>query len=574
MMNKSLRFLLNYKTLIGIIFGLVFLQALSQLYLPTLMGNIVDKGVVTGNVSYIWKTGLIMLIVALGGVIVAIISSYYSSQVATGFARDLREAIFSHVSGFSLHEFDQIGTASLITRTTNDVNQIQQATMMILRMTLTAPIMLVGGLIMAMSKDFQLSLVILFSIPFIVLTIFIILKKGAPLFKAVQEKLDYLNRVLRENLTGIRVIRAFTREKSERKRLNQANENLMDVSIKVNRLMAFAMPLMMLFMNITVVLIIWFGSFRINTGAMQIGDLMAFIQYVMLIMFALMMASMMFVIVPRAAVSARRIQEVLALERIEPSEGDKNLTQQSEIKFTDVSFHYPNAEEPALSDISFNAKKGETTAIIGGTGSGKTTLINLIPRFYEVNSGKIEINKININDTSIEKVRAIIGLVPQKTQLFGGTIFENISYGRPNASQEEVELAAKIAQAEEFITSFPDGYETLIEQGGTNLSGGQKQRISIARAIIRKPDIYIFDDSFSALDYKTDANLRTALNEETKNATIIIVAQRVSSVRYADQIIVLDKGRIVGKGTHDELLVDNVIYQEIVASQFGKGELA
>ena len=574
MMNKSLRFLLNYKTLIGIIFGLVFLQALSQLYLPTLMGNIVDKGVVTGNISYIWKTGLIMLIVALGGVIVAIISSYYSSQVATGFARDLREAIFSHVSGFSLHEFDQIGTASLITRTTNDVNQIQQATMMILRMTLTAPIMLVGGLIMAMSKDFKLSLVILFSIPFIVLTIFIILKKGAPLFKAVQEKLDYLNRVLRENLTGIRVIRAFTREKSERKRLNQANENLMDVSIKVNRLMAFAMPLMMLFMNITVVLIIWFGSFRINTGAMQIGDLMAFIQYVMLIMFALMMASMMFVIVPRAAVSARRIQEVLALERIEPSEGDKNLTQQSEIKFTDVSFHYPNAEEPALSDISFNAKKGETTAIIGGTGSGKTTLINLIPRFYEVNSGKIEINKININDTSIEKVRAIIGLVPQKTQLFGGTIFENISYGRPNASQEEVELAAKIAQAEEFITSLPDGYETLIEQGGTNLSGGQKQRISIARAIIRKPDIYIFDDSFSALDYKTDANLRTALNEETKNTTIIIVAQRVSSVRYADQIIVLDKGRIVGKGTHDELLVDNVIYQEIVASQFGKGELA
>lgn len=573
-MKKTFSYLLNYKKIIGVIFLLVFIQALSQLFLPTLMGDIVDNGVVVGNIPYIWKIGLIMLIVTLVGVLVTIISSYFTARVATGFSRDLREVIFTHVSDFSLNEFDKIGTASLITRTTNDVNQIQQATIMILRMVLMAPFMLIGGLIMALSKDAKLSLVILFALPLVVGTILLILKKAMPLFKKVQKRIDQLNRVFRENLTGMNVIRAFTRESSERKRLNEANYGLMDVSVKVNRIMALASPVMMLFMNITIVFIIWFGGFRIEAGNMEIGDLMAFIQYVMLIMSALIMASMIFVIIPRATVSANRIRDVLELEKPQFTEGNKDIHNNlSEVSFENIKFHYPGAEEAALNNINFTSKKGETTAIIGGTGSGKTTLLNLIPRFYEATSGDIYVNKVNIKDTKVEDLRQKIGLVPQKAIIFSGTVFENISYGKPSATLAEVKHAAKIAQADSFIESLDDGYESQLEQGGTNLSGGQKQRLSIARALIRQPDIYIFDDSFSALDYRTDANLRRALASETKDSTVIIVGQRVSSVRDADQIIVLDKGEIVGKGTHDELIKKNEVYKEIVASQFNEGEL-
>ncbi|HLR73351.1 MAG TPA: ABC transporter ATP-binding protein [Pseudogracilibacillus sp.] len=574
-MRKVGSYVLMYKWMILLIFLFIFVQALSQLYLPTLMGDIVDNGVVVGDIPYIWKIGFWMLLVAAIGVVMSVYVSKYAAKVAMGVGRDIRHDIFTHVSDFTLEEFDQVGTASLITRTTNDVTQLQQALTMVLRMFLMAPFMLIGGLIMALSKDVKLSLVIFIAIPFIVVTIYFIMKKGYPLFQGVQKKLDQLNLVFRENLTGIRVIRSFAKEPEERQRLKTANEDLTSVSIKVNRLMAFTMPLMMLLMNMTTVFIIWFGGLRIDVGSMEIGDLMAFIQYVMLIMFALMMASMMFVIIPRASVSADRIQEVLELETKDIVQGDTSISgKQSALQFSDVTFYYPKADEPALSNISFTAEPGKVTAIIGGTGSGKTTLLQLIPRFYEITSGKIMLNNLDITAAPVEEVRAKIGLVPQQALLFSGTIAENIRFGNRTATDEEIRRAAEIAQASEFIEKLPEKYETQIEQGGTNLSGGQKQRLSIARALVRRPEIYLFDDSFSALDYQTDKKLRQALQEETADATMVVVAQRVSTIMDADQILVLDCGRIVGKGTHDELLESNAVYQEIVTSQFEEGEIA
>ena len=411
--------------------------------------------------------------------------------------------------------------------------------------------------------------------PVLVGAVLLIMYKGVPLFKTVQTKLDRLNLVLRENLTGIRVIRAFNREKQEKVRLQKANKELTDVSIKVNKVMAFLMPVMMLVMNITVVLIIWFGGIRIDGGSMQIGDLMAFIQYVMQIMFALVMASMMFIMVPRAAVSANRINEVLNTKPTSLNEGTKLANKErGTLEFDHVSFSYPGAEESALSNITFQAKSGEITAIIGGTGAGKSTLVNLIPRFYDVTSGTIRVNGVDIRESSQEEVRSKIGFVPQKALLFSGTIKENIRFGKQDATEEEIEHAARIAQAEDFIHKMEEGYDSVISQGGSNVSGGQKQRLSIARALVRKPDIYIFDDSFSALDFKTDANLRAALKDETKNATVVIVAQRVSTVADADQIIVLDKGEIAGIGTHKELLENNDVYREIVESQLSEEEIA
>lgn len=428
---------------------------------------------------------------------------------------------------------------------------------------------------MAVSKDAKLSLIIVAAMPILIASVLFILYKGVPLFQQVQQRLDRLNLVLRENLTGIRVIRAFNREKQEQVRLEKANKDLTDVSIKVNKIMAILMPVMMLVMNLTVVGIIWFGGIRIDNGGMQIGDLMAFIQYVMQIMFALVMASMMFVMIPRAAVSANRINEVLALQPTFLDEGTQKADKElGTLEFDNVSFSYPGAEESALSAINFTAKSGEVTAIIGGTGAGKSTLINLIPRFYEVSAGTIRVNGVDIRESSQQEVRSKIGFVPQKALLFTGTIVDNIRFGKENATQAEIEHAARIAQAEDFIIQMKDGYDSVISQGGSNLSGGQKQRLSIARALVRKPDLYIFDDSFSALDYKTDAQLRAALKEETKEATVVIVAQRVSTVIDADQIIVLENGAIAGIGTHAELLETNHVYREIVASQLSEEESA
>ena len=491
-MIKLLKHLSAYKWMVVGIFALIFIQSMSTLYLPTLMSDIIDKGVVVGDIPYIWKIGGFMLVVSALGAVASIIASYYSSKAAIGLGRDVRRKLFYHIEKFSLQEFDEVGTASLITRTTNDITQVQQVVIMLLRMIISAPIMLVGGIIMAVLMDAKLSLVIILTMPVLVGSILLILYKGIPLFQTVQKKLDQLNLVLRENLTGIRVIRAFNREPEEKVRLKHTNQELTDVSIKVNKIMAFMMPVMMLVMNMTVVAVIWFGGIRIDNGGMQIGDLMAFIQYVMQIMFALVMASMMFVMVPRADVSAKRINKVLEMK---PSFQDKGTekadVQLGTLEFDHVTFHYPGAEEPALSEISFTANPGETTAIIGGTGSGKTTLINLIPRFYEVSSGTIRVNGVDIRDASQGEVRSKLGLVPQKATLFTGTIAENIRFGKEDATDEEIEEAVRIAQAEEFVSRMDGGFEAEIEQGGSNLSGGQKQRLSIARAMVRKPDIYI-----------------------------------------------------------------------------------
>ncbi len=574
-MIKLLKNLSVYKWIVVAILVLVFIQSLSDLFLPTLMADIIDNGVVVGDIPYIWKIGGFMLLVAALGAIASVVASYYSSQAAMGLGRDIRRKVFKHVESFSLQDFDEIGTASLITRTTNDITQVQQVVIMMLRMVVSAPIMFVGGLIMAVSKDAKLSLIIVATMPVLIASVLFILYKGVPLFQQVQTRLDRLNLVLRENLTGIRVIRAFNREKQEQVRLQKANKDLTDVSIKVNKIMAILMPVMMLVMNLTVVGIIWFGGIRIDNGGMQIGDLMAFIQYVMQIMFALVMASMMFVMIPRAAVSAKRINEVLAMQPTFLDEGTKKADKEpGTLEFDNVSFCYPGAEEPALSGISFTAKSGEVTAIIGGTGAGKTTLINLVPRFYDVTSGTIRVNGVDIRESSQDEVRSKIGFVPQKALLFSGTIAENIRFGKQDATQAEIEHAAYIAQAEDFISKMKDGYDSVISQGGSNISGGQKQRLSIARALVRKPDLYIFDDSFSALDYKTDAKLRDALKGETKEATVVIVAQRVSTVVDADQIIVLEEGGIAGMGTHKELLETNLVYREIVESQISEEEIA
>ncbi|WP_426354610.1 ABC transporter ATP-binding protein [Exiguobacterium sp. R-39] len=574
-MIKLLKNLTTYKWAVLAVLILVFAQSMSDLYLPTLMADIIDKGVVTGDTAYIWKIGAVMLGITGLGALAAIAASYYSSKAAMGLGRDIRRKVFNHVERFTLQEFDQVGTASLITRTTNDITQVQQVVIMMLRMVVSAPIMFVGGLIMAVSKDAKLSLVIVAAMPVLVVSILLILWKGVPLFGQVQKRLDRLNLVLRENLTGIRVIRAFNRESQEKVRLTKANADLTDVSIKVNKIMAFLMPVMMLVMNLTVVGVIWFGGIRINNGGMQIGDLMAFIQYVMQIMFALVMASVMFVMIPRAAVSAKRINEVLEMEPTMVDAGTASADKErGTLVFDRVTFSYPGAEAPVLSDISFTARPGEITAVIGGTGSGKSTLVNLIPRFYDVTDGSIQVNGVDSQAVPQEELRSKIGFVPQKALLFTGTIADNIRFGKEDATDEEIRHAAHVAQATDFIERMPDRYDSMIEQGGSNVSGGQKQRLSIARALVRKPDIYVFDDSFSALDFKTDATLRKALKQETEDATVLIVAQRVSTVMDADQIIVLEEGRIAGIGTHDELYETNEVYQEIVKSQLSEEEIA
>lgn len=574
-MIKLLKRLTVYKWAVLAVLVLVFAQSMSDLYLPTLMADIIDKGVVTGDTAYIWKIGAVMLGITGIGALAAVAASYYSSKASMGLGRDIRRQVFNHVERFSLQEFDQVGTASLITRTTNDITQVQQVVIMMLRMVVSAPIMFIGGLIMAVSKDAKLSLVIVAAMPVLVISILLILWKGVPLFGKVQKRLDRLNLVLRENLTGIRVIRAFNRERDEQVRLTKANADLTEVSIKVNKIMAFLMPVMMLVMNLTVVGVIWFGGIRIDNGGMQIGDLMAFIQYVMQIMFALVMASVMFVMIPRAAVSAKRINEVLEMTPTMTDEGTQTADREKgTLVFDRVTFRYPGAETPVLSDISFAARPGEVTAVIGGTGSGKSTLVNLIPRFYDVTEGSIRVNGVDSQDVPQEELRSKIGFVPQKALLFTGTIAENIRFGKEDATDEEVAHAAQIAQATDFIERMPDGYDARIEQGGSNVSGGQKQRLSIARALVRRPDLYVFDDSFSALDFKTDAALRKALREETREATVLIVAQRVSTVIDADQIIVLDEGKVAGIGTHDELFASNAVYQEIVKSQLSEEEIA
>lgn len=574
-MQKLIRYLKPYQMLIVFVLALIFFQSLSELYLPTLMADIIDKGVVHQNTPYIWKIGGLMLLVAALGTACSIAASYYSAKVSMSFGKDIRHKVFSHVENFTLQEFDQFGTASLITRTTNDITQVQQVVNMILRMMVTAPIMAIGGIIMAYSQDAELTKIFLVAVPVLFVVILLVVWKGIPLFKLVQVRLDHVNRVLRENLTGIRVIRSFNRIVYEKNRFQRANADLTETSIKVNKIMALLMPVLMLIMNYTVISIIWFGAVRIDDGNMQVGGLMAFIQYAMQIMFSMIMLSMMFVMIPRASASAARIHEVLQMQpTMQETNTPITVQKKGYLEFQNVTFSYPGAEVPALKDLSFNMKPGETTAIIGGTGSGKSTLLKLIPRFYEVDSGSILIDGVDINDMTLQSLRKKIGLVPQKAVLFTGTVKENLLFGNENSSDEELEQAVNTAQAFEFVSKMEKGLDSVLSQGGTNLSGGQKQRLSIARALVRKPEIYLFDDSFSALDYKTDSKLRAALKQETEQAALLIVGQRVSTVMDADQIIVLDEGNVAGIGTHKDLMKTCRVYQEIVSSQATEEELA
>ncbi len=575
-MIRLFRFLKPYRALIALVFLLVFIQSLATLYLPTLMADIVDNGIVKGDTNYILRIGGLMLVVTIVGTIAAIISSYFAARIAIGFGRLIRGKLFTHVENFSLHEFDKTGTASLITRTTNDTTQVQLVLVIILNMMISAPLMAIGGIILAISQDATLAWILVAAIPVLVIAILLIMMRAIPLFQVMQKKIDKLNLILDEGLTGVRVIRAFDRINHERRRFDDANLDLTDTAIRVNRIVAGLMPIMMLVLNISTVAILWFGSIRINNGDMQIGALIAFLQYAMQILFAMLMLSMMFIMLPRASASATRINEVLDMEPEinDPDAPEEANAERGYVEFQNVTFSYPGAEEPAISNISFSARPGEVTAIIGGTGSGKSTLVSLIPRFYDIDSGTIRVDGVDVRTMTQEDLRAKTGFVPQKAVLFSGTIADNIRYGKEDATEEEIQYAADVAQATEFISEMKDGLNSVIAQGGTNVSGGQKQRLSIARALVRRPEIYVFDDSFSALDFKTDARLRAALKKETTNATVFIVAQRVGTVMDADQIIVLDEGRIAGIGNHRELMETSTVYREIVSSQLSLEEIA
>ncbi|EAC9890054.1 ABC transporter ATP-binding protein [Listeria monocytogenes] len=574
-MMKLMKRLKPYWLSITAVLVLTFGQVIGQLYLPTLMSNIIDKGVVTGDTDYIWSTGMQMLLISFASVILSVIVVYLASRISMGFGKDLRDKIFTKVEDFSLQEFDKVGTSSLITRTTNDVVQIQNVLYMMMRLMVMAPIMLLGGIIMAVGRDAKLSLIFVVVLPLLLLLVVILGGKAMPMFKSLQKKMDKLNRVIREGLTGIRVVRSFNRNEDELEKFEEANADYATTAIKVNRLLSLMSPLMMLLMNLTSIAIVWIGSIFIGNGDMQVGDLMAFIQYAMQIMMSFMMLSAVFIMIPRAGASAERINEVLDMnaEILNP-ENPKTSTPPAKLSFENVTFRYEGAEKPVIEDITFEANAGETVAIIGSTGAGKSTLINMIPRFYDVESGVVKINGIDVREMDQSSLRQKIGLVPQKAVLFTGTIASNMRYGKEDATDEEIWAALRTAQAENFVSKLANDLGSRVEQGGNNFSGGQKQRLSIARSLIRKPEIYIFDDSFSALDFKTDAKLREALKAETTEAVTLIVAQRITSVVNSDQIIVMNEGKIAGIGTHEELKESNQIYQEIMRSQLSEEEIA
>lgn len=555
----------------------MIVQVTADLYLPTLTSNIINNGVAKGNIDYIWQTGFYMIGFSLVGIVASFGNTFFATRESQKLGKKLRSEIYAKVEHFSNNEFDKFGTASLITRTTNDVTQVQMVTQMFLRLMINAPITLIGASFMAYSKDPQLTKIFIYVLPIMAILVGGIMFFAVPLFKSMQKKTDRLNLVFREGLTGVRVIRAFNKTAYEEQRFDEANKDYTQTAIKVNTIVAVMIPLMTLIMSGTNVAITWFGGQYINTMELEVGNLIAFMTYAMQILMSFMMLAMIFVMVPRAQASADRINEVLETEtEIIDSKNPVALPFQGKnasLVFDQVNYRYQGAENLALENINFSAKSGESVAIIGGTGSGKTSLVNLIPRFYDIESGKISLNGVDIQAVTQHDLRDNLGFVPQKSMLFTGTIRENMKYGYPNATDEEIWKALEIAQAKDFVSKLEDGLDSHVEQGGGNFSGGQRQRLAIARALAKKADVYIFDDSFSALDFKTDAKLREALNTNMTDSIVVLVAQRVSTVMDATTILVLDEGKLVGKGSHEELLKMNETYQEIVHSQLREEEL-
>ncbi|MET8975992.1 ABC transporter ATP-binding protein [Streptomyces sp. NPDC004539] len=577
MLIRLLRtYLRPYRKPIGLLVLLQLLQTSATLYLPTLNADIIDHGVVNGDTGYILSYGALMIVISLAQVVTNIGAVYYGARTASALGRDLRAAVFDRVQSFSSREVGHFGAPSLITRTTNDAQQIQMLVLMTFTLMVSAPIMCVGGIVLALGLDVPLSAVLVAVVPLLGICVTLIVLKLRPLFRSMQVRLDTVNRVLREQITGNRVIRAFVRDAYEEERFRKANADLTDVSLKAGNLLALMFPIVMTVVNLSSIAVVWFGAHRIDSGGMQIGDLTAFLAYLMQIVMAVMMATFMFMMIPRAEVCAERIQEVLDTSSsvVPPAAPVRELRRHGHLELRGAGFRYPGAEEPVLKAVDLVALPGETTAVIGSTGSGKSTLLGLVPRLFDATDGEVLVDGVPVADIDPELLARAVSLVPQKPYLFAGTVATNLRYGNPDATDDELWHALEVAQAKEFVERLEGGLNAPIAQGGTNVSGGQRQRLSIARTLVQRPEIYLFDDSFSALDYATDAALRAALARETARATVVIVAQRVSTIRDADRIVVLDEGRVVGTGTHHELMAENETYREIVLSQLTEAEAA
>jgi ATP-binding cassette subfamily B protein len=569
-------YLRPYKKPIALLVLLQFLQTCATLYLPTLNAQIIDQGVVKGDTGYILSFGTLMIGISLAQVVCNIGAVYYGARTAAAVGRDVRAAVFGRVQSFSAREVGHFGAPSLITRTTNDVQQVQMLALMTFTLVVSAPIMCVGGIILALGLDVPLSAVLVAVVPVLGISVTLIVRRLRPLFRAMQERLDTVNRVLREQITGNRVIRAFVRDDYEKDRFRKANGDLTEVALGTGNLLALMFPIVMTVVNLSSIAVVWFGAHRIDSGGMQIGDLTAFLAYLMQIVMAVMMATFMFMMVPRAEVCAERIQDVLDTSSsvVPPASPVRELRRHGHLEIRGAGFRYPGAEEPVLKAIDLVARPGETTAVIGSTGSGKSTLLGLVPRLFDATDGEVLVDGVDVSTIEPKLLARTVGLVPQKPYLFAGTVATNLRYGNPDATDEELWHALEVAQARDFVERLDNGLDSPVAQGGTNVSGGQRQRLAIARTLVQRPEIYLFDDSFSALDYATDAALRSALARETAEATVVIVAQRVATIRDADRIVVLDEGRVVGTGRHHELMSDNETYREIVLSQLTEAEAA
>ncbi|MFJ8080993.1 ABC transporter ATP-binding protein [Streptomyces sp. NPDC096205] len=577
MLIRLLRtYLRPYRKPIALLVLLQFLQTCATLYLPTLNADIIDNGVVNGDTGYILSFGALMIAISLVQVVCNVGAVYYGARTASALGRDVRAAVFDRVQSFSAREVGHFGAPSLITRTTNDVQQVQMLALMAFTLLASAPIMCVGGIVMALGLDVPLSGVLVAVVPVLGICVTLIVRALRPLFRSMQERLDTVNRVLREQITGNRVIRAFVRDEYEQQRFRKANTELTDMALGTGKLLALMFPIVMTVVNLSSIAVVWFGAHRIDSGGMEIGDLTAFLAYLMQIVMAVMMATFMFMMVPRAEVCAERVQEVLDTDSsvVPPANPVRELRRHGHLEIRGAGFRYPGAEEAVLKNVDLVARPGETTAVIGSTGSGKSTLLGLVPRLFDATEGEVLVDGVDVAGVDPRLLARVVGLVPQKPYLFAGTVATNLRYGNPDATDEELWHALEVAQAKEFVAGLEGGLDAPIAQGGTNVSGGQRQRLAIARTLVQRPEIYLFDDSFSALDYATDAALRAALSRETAEATVVIVAQRVATIRDADRIIVLDEGRVVGTGRHHELMADNETYREIVLSQLTEAEAA